>query len=56
MNKDEIIVDLFDLEYLVLMAYGYVDDELGGMGSATAHASRVREIINKYDVKIDTGC
>lgn len=52
MSKDKIIVDLFDLEYLVLMAYGYVDDSLGGMESGTAHAMQVREIINKYDVKI----
>ena len=52
MSKDKIIVDLFDLEYLVLMAYGYVDDELGDMESGTAHAMQVREIINKYDVKI----
>ena len=52
MNKDEIIIDLADFEYLVSMAYGYVDDELGGMESGTAHAMQVREIINKYDVKI----
>ena len=55
MNKDKIAVDLADLEYLVSLAYGYVDDELGGMESANAHASRVREIINKYNVKIDIG-
>ena len=52
MDKDKIIIDLVDLEYLVLMAYGYIDDELGGMESGTAHAMQVREIINKYDVKI----
>ena len=51
MNKDEIIIDLADFEYLVSMAYGYVDDELGGMESTTENATRVKEIINKYDVK-----
>ena len=51
MDKDKIVIDLVDLEYLVSMAYGYVDDELGGMESTTENATRVREIINKYDVK-----
>ena len=53
MEQDKIIIDSADLEYLILMAYGYVDDELGGMASGTAHAQRVRELINKYNVKID---
>lgn len=53
MENDKVTIDVFDLEYLILMAYGYVDDELGGMTSGTAHAQRVRELINKYNVKID---
>jgi hypothetical protein len=38
------------------MAYGYVDDELGGMESNTVNAIKVSNIIKKYNMKINTGC
>lgn len=50
-QKESMLVDIRDLEYLISMVYGYIDDELGGMESNTKHANRVREIMRKYNVK-----
>lgn len=49
---DKIQVEINDLQYLVDMCYGYIDDELGGMDDDNEHALRLKEILTKYKIKI----
>jgi len=39
-----------DLLYLLTLAYGYIDDELGGMGQDTTDTKRIKSIMSTYNI------
>ncbi len=45
-------IELEDLQYLIDMAYGYIDDDLGGMDRENSHSIRLRSIMAKYNIAI----
>jgi len=57
-NDKEIIaklkVDNEDLQYLIDMCYGYIDDELGGMDGNSEHVTKLNDILSKYNIKRST--
>lgn len=47
-TNNKILVDKDDLEYLIGMAYGYIDDELGGMDEDGENQVKLKNIMIKY--------